>query len=152
MPTTNWILKPFAALTPDELYALLRLRSEVFVVEQHCVFLDMDNKDQHCLHLMGWRGELLAASTRLVPPGISYELPSIGRVVSSPLVRGTGIGRELMQRSIEEVKLRWGTYDIKIGAQLYLKQFYNSLGFEQTSEIYLDDNIEHIEMILYNSL
>lgn len=152
MPSTNWILKPFSELTINELYALLRLRSEVFVVEQNCNFLDMDNKDQQCLHLMGWQGNLLAASTRLVPPGVSYELPSIGRVVSSPLVRGTGIGRELMQRSIDEVKLRWGTYDIKIGAQLYLKQFYQSLGFEQTSEMYLEDNIQHIEMILYNSL
>lgn len=152
MPSTNWMLKSFADLTPDELYALLRLRSEVFVVEQNCVFLDMDNKDQHCLHLLGWQGNLLAASTRLVPPGISYELPSIGRVVSSPLVRGTGIGRELMQKSIDEVKIRWGTYDIKIGAQLYLKHFYESLGFQQTSAIYLEDNIEHIEMILHNSL
>jgi ElaA protein len=151
MPSINWVIKPFAELTPDELYAMLRLRSEVFVVEQNCIFLDLDNKDQHCFHLMGWQGDQLAASTRLVPPGISYELPSIGRVVSSPLVRGTGIGRELMQKSIEEVKLRWGTYDIKIGAQLYLKQFYSSLGFEQTSAIYLEDNIEHIEMILYNS-
>ena len=151
MPSITWSVKTFAALTPAELYAILRLRSEVFVVEQQCVFLDMDNKDQQCFHLMGWQGELLAASTRLVPPGISYELPSIGRVVSSPLVRGTGIGRELMQKSIDEVKLRWGSYDIKIGAQLYLKQFYNSLGFEQTSAIYLEDNIEHIEMIRYNS-
>jgi ElaA protein len=151
MPSINWVIKPFAALTPDELYAMLRLRSEVFVVEQNCIFLDMDNKDQHCFHLMGWQDDLLAACTRLVPPGISYELPSIGRVVSSPLVRGTGIGRELMQKSIEEVKLRWGTHDIKIGAQLYLKQFYSSLGFEQTSAIYMEDNIEHIEMILYNS-
>jgi ElaA protein len=151
MSSTTWSVKPFAALTPAELYAILRLRSEVFVVEQQCVFLDMDNKDQQCYHLMGWQGELLAASTRLVPPGISYELPSIGRVVSSPLVRGTGIGRELMQRSIDEVKLRWGTYDIKIGAQLYLMQFYNSLGFEQSSAIYMEDNIEHIEMIRYNS-
>ena len=151
MPLTSWSVKPFAELTAAELYAILRLRSEVFVVEQQCVFLDMDNKDQQCYHLMGWQDELLAASTRLVPPGISYELPSIGRVVSSPLVRGTGIGRELMQKSIDEVKLRWETYDIKIGAQLYLKQFYNSLGFEQTSTIYLEDNIEHIEMIRYNS-
>ena len=151
MTPTTWSVKPFAALTPAELYAILRLRSEVFVVEQDCIFLDMDNKDQHCYHLMGWQGELLAAYTRLVPPGISYELPSIGRVVSSPLVRGTGTGRELMQRSIEEVELRWGTYDIKLGAQLYLKQFYESLGFEQTSAIYLEDNIEHIEMIRYNS-
>lgn len=151
MPTTSWIVKPFNELTPHELYAILRLRSEVFVVEQHCVFLDMDNKDQHCLHVMGWQNEQLVASTRLVPAGISYDEISIGRVVSSPLARGTGIGRELMKRSIDEVILRWGLHDIKIGAQLYLKKFYESIGFIQTSDIYLEDNIEHIEMILHSS-
>lgn len=151
MPPTTYTLKPFAELTPQQLYAILRLRSEVFVVEQQCIFQDMDNKDQHCFHFMGWQGDVLVAYTRLVPPGISYALPSIGRVVSSPLVRGSGIGRELMQKSIEQVKLRWGTYDIKIGAQLYLKQFYESLGFIAASSIYLEDNIEHIEMILHNS-
>ena len=76
----NWTLKKFEDLSPGELYAILRLRSEVFVVEQNCVFLDMDDKDQQCYHLMGWQGNLLAAYTRLVPPGISYEQPSIGRV------------------------------------------------------------------------
>lgn len=151
MPATIWTVKPFNELTSHELYAILRLRSEVFVVEQNCVFLDMDNKDQHCLHLMGWQNDQLMAYTRLVPAGISYEEISIGRVVSSPLARGTGIGRELMNRSIEEVILRWGSYDIKIGAQLYLKKFYESIGFIQTSDIYLEDNIEHIEMILHPS-
>ncbi len=113
MTSINWVIKPFAALTPDELYAMLRLRSEVFVVEQNCIFLDMDNKDQHCFHLMGWQDDLLAASTRLVPPGISYELPSIGRVVSSPLVSGTGIGRELMIKSIERGKITMGNLRYK---------------------------------------
>ncbi|NML22745.1 GNAT family N-acetyltransferase [Pseudoflavitalea sp. G-6-1-2] len=151
MSATTWIVKPFNELTPHELYAMLRLRSEVFVVEQNCVFLDMDNKDQHCLHVMGWQNDQLVASTRLVPAGISYDEISIGRVVSSPLSRGTGIGRELMKRSIDEVILRWGLHDIKIGAQLYLRKFYESIGFTQTSDIYLEDNIEHIEMILHPS-
>jgi ElaA protein len=145
--TTNWTLQRFDELTPTDLYAILRLRSEVFVVEQNCVFLDMDNKDQQCLHLSGWLDTALLAYTRIVPPGVAYIMPSIGRVVSSPRARGTGIGRELMQRSIEAVYNLYGQQPIKIGAQYYLKSFYTSLGFLQSGAIYLEDGIEHIEMI-----
>ena len=144
----NWILKDFKSLTPQELYAILRLRSEVFVVEQNCIFLDMDNKDQFSYHLMGFNGNHLVASTRLIAPGKVYEYMSIGRVVTSPAYRGTGAGRELMQISIEKCYELFGKGIIKIGAQLYLKKFYESLGFKQTSEVYLEDRIEHIEMIL----
>ena len=91
---TNWICKAFDELTAAELYAILRLRSEVFVVEQNCVFLDMDDKDQYCYHLMGWRGDVLAGYSRIVPAGVSYEESSIGRIVTSPVLRGHGIGRE----------------------------------------------------------
>ena len=143
----QWQLKSFEELTPHQLYQLLRLRSEVFVVEQQCIFLDMDNKDQKCYHLLGWKGELLAASTRLVPPGISYTEMSIGRVVSSPLVRGTGIGRELMKVSVKACYELWGNASIRIGAQCYLEKFYQSLGFEPEEEIYLEDGIPHIEMV-----
>jgi ElaA protein len=143
----NWTLKRFADLTPDELYTILRLRSEVFVVEQTCVFLDMDDKDQASYHLMGWRDGSLIAYTRLVPPGIAYTLPSIGRVVTSPAARGGGIGKILMEKSIEETLRLFGPHPIKIGAQVYLKKFYTSLGFIQSGEIYLEDGIEHIEMI-----
>jgi len=143
----QWQLKSFEELTPHQLYQLLRLRSEVFVVEQQCIFLDMDNKDQQCYHLLGWKGELLAASTRLVPPGISYTEMSIGRVVSSPLVRGTGIGRELMKVSVKACYELWGNAPIRIGAQCYLEIFYQSLGFEPEGEIYLEDGIPHIEMV-----
>ena len=145
----NWTLKKFEELTLDELYTLLRLRTEVFVVEQNCVFQDMDNKDQYCYHLMGWKEKELVAYTRLVPRGISYPAyPSIGRVVTSPAARGGGIGRSLMKKSIEETKRLFGDGPIKIGAQLYLLAFYSSLGFAQTSAIYMEDGIEHIEMIL----
>ncbi len=144
----KWIIKKFRELTTDELYALLRLRSEVFVVEQNCVFLDMDNKDQESLHLMGFLNEQLVAYTRLMPAGLVYDLPSIGRVVTSASVRGSGTGRLLMQKSIEEIRKISGQSPIKIGAQLYLKDFYSSLGFAQTSGIYLEDGIEHIEMVL----
>lgn len=143
----NWTLKKFEDLSPGELYAILRLRSEVFVVEQNCVFLDMDDKDQQCYHLMGWQGNLLAAYTRLVPPGISYEQPSIGRVVISPAARGGGIGKLLMQKSIDETLKLFGKSSIKIGAQLYLKSFYESLGFMQVGDIYDEDGIDHIKMI-----
>jgi len=146
----NWNFKPFDQLTPPELYAILRLRSEVFVVEQNCVFLDMDNKDQHCEHIMAWQGPLLAAYSRVVPAGISYVESSIGRIVTSPAARGSGIGRELLVKSIEYLYTLYGQRDIRIGAQYYLKKFYTSFGFVQKGEIYLEDGIEHIEMLLSN--
>ena len=142
----NWLIKKFSELTLDELYAILKLRSEVFVVEQNCVFLDMDDKDQHSYHFMGWEGNQLFAYTRLVPPDLK-GFPSIGRVVTSPAVRNRGMGRILMQKSIEETIHLFGNQPIHIGAQLYLRDFYSSLGFEQSSDVYLEDGIEHIEMI-----
>ncbi|HEY8387997.1 MAG TPA: GNAT family N-acetyltransferase [Parasegetibacter sp.] len=139
--------KSFAELSPNEIYQILRLRSEVFVVEQNCVYLDADNKDPHCIHLMGWQNNQLIAYSRIVPPGISYVEPSIGRVVTSPLVRRKGVGRQLMLKSLEVLYNNFGKTAIKIGAQFYLKQFYESLGFRQNSEIYDEDGIEHIEMV-----
>jgi ElaA protein len=144
----NWIVKKFDELSPHELYAILQLRNEVFVVEQNCVFQDADNKDQSSYHLMGWINEKLVAYTRLVPPGVAYDKASIGRVVTSPSIRRTGLGKELMNTSIEKTKQLFGNTPILIGAQLYLKKFYESLGFHQSSSIYLEDGIEHIEMIL----
>ncbi|TAL43002.1 MAG: GNAT family N-acetyltransferase [Chitinophagaceae bacterium] len=143
----NWILKKFEELTPHELYAVVQLRNEVFVVEQNCVYQDADNKDPQCWHLMGWENDLLVAYTRLVPPGITYELPSIGRVVTSPKMRKMGMGRTLMEKSIETTGKLFGKTPIKIGAQLYLKKFYETLGFQQSGEMYMEDGIEHIEMI-----
>ena len=142
-----WQLKKFDSLTPHELYTILRLRTEVFVVEQTCIFQDMDNKDQSSYHLMGWEKDNLVAYTRLVPPGISYNEPSIGRVVTSPAARGSGIGKLLMEKSIEEINRLYGKTPIKLGAQLYLKKFYESLGFRQSSDVYDEDGIDHIEMI-----
>jgi ElaA protein len=143
----EWRIKRFDELTPDELYAILQLRIEVFVVEQHCVFQDADNKDQASFHLMGWQDNMLAAYTRLVPPGHVYEQASIGRVVTSPNVRRFGAGKQLMQQSIDAVYQLFGTGPIKIGAQFYLKGFYESFGFQQVSDIYLEDGIEHIYML-----
>ena len=143
-----WLCKKFDDLTPRELYAILQLRNEVFVVEQNCVFQDADNKDQYCYHLMGWQENDLAAYSRIIPPEISYSESSIGRIVTSPKARGNGIGRELVKQSIEELYILFGKIPIKIGAQMYLQKFYSSFGFKQTSDIYLEDDIPHIEMLL----
>ena len=147
----NWIIKTFQELTPQELYNILQLRTEVFVVEQNCVFQDMDNKDSKCYHLMCLENEKLVAYTRLVPAGVSFEEVSIGRVVSSPSVRGRGFGKMLMEKSIEESDRLFGKQSIRIGAQFYLLDFYKSFGFLPDGEIYLEDDIEHIEMILHRS-
>jgi len=143
----NWLLKKFDDLTSQELYAILQLRNEVFVVEQNCVFQDADNKDQLSYHLMGWNDEMLVAYSRIIPPGIVYEFPSIGRVVTSPHARRNGKGKNLMKESIEAVQKLFGNVTIKLGAQLYLKNFYESFGFIQTGDIYLEDGIPHIEMV-----
>ncbi|MCF2444675.1 GNAT family N-acetyltransferase [Dyadobacter sp. CY345] len=142
----QWSLKSFDELTNYELYELLRLRNEVFVIEQKCVFLDQDNKDQKCHHLLGIDNGSLMAYTRIVPPGLSYEYPSIGRVVVSPAGRGKSYGNELMRMSIQFLEDLYGLSAIRIGAQLYLRAFYESFGFEQSSEIYDEDGIDHIEM------
>jgi ElaA protein len=143
----QWIVKTFGELTTTELYALLRLRSEVFVVEQACAFQDMDDTDQLAVHVMGYIDNELAAYTRLFGPGIKYEYASIGRVVTSQKARGTGAGRLLMEYSIAIVEERFGKAPIKIGAQQYLQKFYTSLGFVKSSEMYMEDGIPHIEMI-----
>ncbi len=143
----TWLCKEFSALAPRELYSILQLRSEVFVVEQNCVYQDCDDKDQCSYHFMGWKESKLIAYTRLMPAGISYDEISIGRVVTSPSVRGTKIGKELMQRSIEELHRLCGNSPIKIGAQLYLKNFYQSFGFVQCGDVYYEDGIEHIKML-----
>jgi ElaA protein len=143
----QWIVKSFEELLPEELYQLLRLRSEVFVVEQNCVFLDLDNKDQQSIHLMGWINNNLAVYVRILPPGLAYDEPSIGRVVSSPAYRRTGAGRILMEKALELTSDLYKGENIRIGAQYYLKNFYGSLGFEIQGDIYLEDGIDHIEML-----
>jgi ElaA protein len=143
----HWILKPFIELTPEELYSILQLRNEVFVVEQNCPYQDCDNKDLYAWHLMGKKEDKLLAYSRLLAPGISYSESSIGRVVSSPATRKTGMGKKLMHESIQQIRNLFQTDTIRIGAQLYLKAFYESFGFVQDGDIYLEDNIPHIIML-----
>ncbi len=144
----HWLLKRFDELTPYQLYAALQLRSAVFVVEQNCVYLDADDKDQNSYHLLGFVDNKLVAYTRIVPARIMYQEVSIGRVVTAPGVRRIGVGRQLMQQSIKSVYNLLNNVPIRIGAQLYLQEFYASFGFQQISDVYLEDGIEHIYMLL----
>ena len=145
--TLIWITKPFNNLTLTELYALLQLRSEVFVVEQTCAFQDIDGQDQAATHLLGYSetGEL-AAYARLFDAGINYPEASIGRVAVSPKFRRYGLGRALLQQAIARIAELFGEQPIQIGAQLYLKDFYESFNFRQHGAGYLEDDIPHIHM------
>ena len=129
MLAAQFLCLPFADLTTTQLYALLRLRSEVFVVEQVCPFQDMDNCDQQALHVLGYRGEELLCYARLLPRGSKYDAVSIGRVVSAASVRRDGFGRALMSHCIAQCQQRWPDQDIIISAQQYLEEFYRSFGF-----------------------
>lgn len=144
----NWSCKSFTELTNEELYKILQLRNAVFVVEQNSVYQDCDDKDQHSYHVMGWQKEILVAYSRLIPPGMTYKNASIGRVITTATSRGKNIGRELMIRSIKKVSELFNERSVTIGAQLYLKNFYKSLGFTEAGDVYLEDGIRHIKMHL----
>jgi ElaA protein len=145
--TIDWHFAPFAQLSPREVHDLLRLRAAVFVVEQKCPFQDVDGADPECWHLLGRRAGELIAYCRLVPPGVKFAEPSIGRVVSSAAARRTGSGRELMREAMARADKLWPGKPIRIGAQQYLERFYGSYGFVQASEPYDEDGIMHIEMV-----
>lgn len=140
-------IKSYIELTRDELYDVLKLRSEVFVVEQNCVYLDIDGKDDEALHILGYKEGALVAYTRVFPPGTYFEHASIGRVVVSASEREHKYGYDLMKVSIEATEKTYNVNTIKISAQTYLKKFYVNLGFEQVGEGYLEDGIPHIGMI-----
>ncbi|WP_342128610.1 GNAT family N-acetyltransferase [Hydrogenophaga sp. OTU3427] len=147
----RWTFQPFDALKVHGLYALLRLRSEVFVVEQQCLFLDLDNSDQDARHLLGWRDSAgstgLVAAARCFGPGVKYAEASIGRVVTAPDARGGGLGHELMREARRALYGHWGRVPIRIGAQARLQAFYEQHGFAQSGEPYIEDGIPHIEML-----
>lgn len=142
-----WQLKHFKELRVEELYAIMHARQQVFVVEQTCPYLDADGKDLKCHHLIGYHFDEIAAYARIVPPGVSYAEPSIGRVLTTENYRRSGYGKLLMQQAIDDCETLYGKVAICIGAQLYLKAFYESFGFVQHGEVYDEDGIDHIIML-----
>lgn len=141
-----WKIKPFKELSLDELYSVLELRSEVFVVEQNCVYQDIDGKDKKALHVIGEFEGKTVAYCRLFESGDYFDQASIGRVIVKENFRDKKWGHDLIRVAIEAVKTNYSEEKITISAQLYLKKFYESHGFMQTSEEYLEDGIPHIEM------
>ncbi|MDP6922155.1 MAG: GNAT family N-acetyltransferase [Lutibacter sp.] len=140
-------IKKFSQLSSDELYTLLQLRSAVFVVEQQCVYQDIDDKDKKATHILGFKEDKLVAYTRIFKAGDYFEQASIGRVVVHSEERGKGIGHIIMQASIQAINTQFNTEEIKISAQRYLKGFYQFHGFEQQGSPYLEDGIPHIAML-----
>ena len=144
----TWRCAPYDQLTPREIHDMLQARSAAFVVEQNCVFLDIDGVDPQCWHLVGYaEGGVLVATARLVPPGTKFAEPSIGRVVTTSAVRGTGLGRQLMREAIAHAEKLWPRQAIRIAAQAQLEKFYGSLGFTAASPAYMEDGILHIDMV-----
>ena len=147
MSEIDWKFAAFDALTLTELYAVLQLRSEVFVVEQACVFQDMDGADTAAMHLLGTSGGRLVAYARCFAAGMKFKEASIGRLITRSELRGSGAGHVLLRRAIASVMQQWGPQAIRIGAQARLEKFYRQHGFETTGEPYIEDGIAHIEML-----
>ena len=139
----TWHESEFEALTVHQLYAILALRQRVFIVEQRCAYLDADGADQPSRHLWAERAGEIVAYARIVPAGLKFHELAIGRVITAPELRGTGLGRDLMLRAIASC----GRVPIRIGAQAHLEKFYGDLGFVRASDIYDEDGIPHIEML-----
>ncbi len=144
----TWQCLSFSSLTTIQLYELLKLRVDVFVVEQNCPYPELDDKDhaEGVLHLLGYNNEELVACARLLPSGVSYPSLSIGRVATKESHRGGGLGHQLLTEAIKQCQQRWPLQSIEIGAQEHLSNFYAQYGFLRTSEMYLEDGIPHIDM------
>lgn len=145
MVTWDWL--PFDRLTPRQVHDVLQLRQRVFVVEQQCAYLDADGADPSCWHGLGVQDGVLVATARLVPPGLKYVEPAIGRVVTAPEVRRTGVGRALMVEALKQVRRLYPGQPVRLGAQRYLEKFYASLGFVPVGAPYDEDGIPHVEML-----
>ena len=148
MQDIDWSCRDFEQLTPGLLYAILQLRAEVFVIEQECIYQDMDNNDQAALHAGGRIGEELVCYSRILPPGLKYEGASIGRVITRQRMRKGGYGKLLMNKSIDYCRERWPRASITLSAQHHLEGFYVTLGFVSVSAPYMEDGIPHIEMLM----
>ena len=144
----EWTIKQFQDLTLDELYAILYLRTAVFVVEKACPYQEVDNKDQESYHLLGQDNGDVVAYARLLPPGLSFHQASIGRVLVAPSHRGQGLGQQLMARSLAFLVEELGQKRIQLSGQTYLEAFYKSFGFQPISDMYLEDDIPHKDMLL----
>ena len=142
----SWQCKEFSALSNEELYCILRLRAEVFIVEQECIYQDIDNSDQVATHVLGRHDDKLVCYARLLPPGEKYPAASIGRVVTSQRMRRGGHGKQLMARSIAYCEEKWPRKGLTISAQQYLESFYQEMGFVTASSPYLEDGIAHVRM------
>lgn len=142
-----FIVKAFHELTTTELYAILRARTNVFVVEQNCAYEEVDGKDIAALHMFALQDGDVTAYLRMLPPGVSYEQLSIGRVLVQPAYRGQKLATALMTEALTVIEQHFGKQPIKIQAQTYLQAFYASFQFEAISESYLEDNIPHIDML-----
>jgi ElaA protein len=147
---TNWQRLTFNELNTHQLYELLRLRVDVFVVEQDCPYPELDNKDTMAgvYQLIGYQGREIVACARLLPPGVSFDNVSIGRIATRSSERGSGLGKELMKQALNECQSLWPDFSIDIQAQEYLTDFYKSFGFISYTNTYLEDNIPHIDMRL----
>ncbi len=140
--------KSFSKLTATELYSILHLREQVFILEQDCAYIDADNSDQHCLHLLAFQGNNLCGYLRLAKPGIKYHGPSLGRIVTSQDHRGVGLGHALIQEGIKKIAYKFPNQLITISAQKRLAEYYTRIGFKSEGEVYLEDGIEHIKMVI----
>ncbi len=145
----NYVIKSYDELNSDELYEILRVRNEVFVVEQQCIYQDCDNKDKMSHHLFLTEDNKIIAYLRILEKGISYDEVSIGRVLVTENHRGKGLAKNIMIEAINFIKNHMNTTEIRISAQAYLLKFYTSIGFKSASDEYLEDDIPHVEMI-YN--
>ncbi len=143
----EWFCKTYNELSLDEFHDLIALRIEVFVVEQDCPYQELDGKDKISIHVFATDNNQMVATTRIVPPGISYEEPSIGRVVVAKSHRGTGLGHKLMRKTMEVLMARFGHVPVRISAQEHLIDYYNHHEFRTVSEMYLEDNIPHVQML-----
>ena len=144
----EFLVKIFSELNTSELYKILQLRSEVFVVEQDCVYQDLDFKDQKAVHVIGIKNNKIIAYTRIFKPGDYFKEASIGRVIVDAKERKFGYGHDLMKASIKVIQEKFNTLKITISAQVYLKNFYESHGFKKVGDEYLEDGIPHIEMLI----
>lgn len=141
-----WNFRSFDALSPHALYGILALRQQVFVLEQNCVYVDCDDRDQVSLHLWTERSDKVVAYARILPPGVQYDEVAIGRVVTSPAMRRTGLGRALMTEALHRVRAMFGEVPVRLGAQTYLVEFYKQFGFEPGLP-FMEDGIPHTHMI-----